>query len=430
MPVRLLLLCSLALIFTGCKQEVPRIPTIGEAFVGPISLPVRQDLATNSAVVTTLKHGDRLDLLQARRRFLRVRTPQGVEGWVDGRSLITPQQMSDLRQLSDRNKNTPSQGKAKNFELLNMHSEPSRVSPSFFQIAENSLVDVIGQRSTVRASGDAAAPAVFTPPKPPPRARKKSGKEKAAPKLAIPPPAAPKLPENWRELSYRRPAEEAAKREEPESRHGRKGHETPQIKIDDWSLVRTKDGRVGWVLSRMIQMAVPDDVAQYAEGHHITSYFLLENVQDGDLKKGHWLWTTLNKAGQPYQFDSFRVFIWSMHRHRYETAYIERNVVGFYPTNVGREEISLGKTKETVPVFAVLLRNDEGSCYRKKFAFEVNRARFLGKEPAACPGEPGKVTAEPGVQMADTAPETKPVAPSLTQRIKDWKNRLFGGKKQ
>ena len=50
--------------------------------------------------------------------------------------------------------------------------------------------------------------------------------------------------------------------------------------------------------------------------------------------KNNWLWTTITKGGQPYDFDSFRVFVWSLRHHRYETAYIERNVVGHYPVEV------------------------------------------------------------------------------------------------
>ena len=77
-------------------------------------------------------------------------------------------------------------------------------------------------------------------------------------------------------------------------------------------------------------MAIPDDVAQYAEGHRITSYFALSDVRDGDAVKHNWLWTTIASGDHPYDFDSFRVFTWSLRRHRYETAYIQRNVCLLY----------------------------------------------------------------------------------------------------
>ena len=80
-------------------------------------------------------------------------------------------------------------------------------------------------------------------------------------------------------------------------------------------------------------MSIPDEVAQYAEGHRITSYFAMADIQDEGQTKHHWLWTTMVSGGVPYEFDGFRFFVWSLRHHRYETAYIERKVVGYYPVS-------------------------------------------------------------------------------------------------
>src|SRR5205823_7364911 len=87
----------------------------------------------------------------------------------------------------------------------------------------------------------------------------------------------------------------------------------------------------GWVLTRLLSMAIPDEVAQYAEGRRIVSYFPLGETPDGEEKKKIWLWTTTTDSRQPWDFDSFRVFTWSIRRHRYETAHIERNLKGYSP---------------------------------------------------------------------------------------------------
>ena len=63
-------------------------------------------------------------------------------------------------------------------------------------------------------------------------------------------------------------------------------------------------------------MAIPDDVAQYAEGRRITSYFPLGETKDGNTVKKSWLWTTVEHGLAPYDFDSLRVFIWNSRRHR------------------------------------------------------------------------------------------------------------------
>src|SRR5512140_1860897 len=95
--------------------------------------------------------------------------------------------------------------------------------------------------------------------------------------------------------------------------------EKKPVPQDQWSLVRNHEGQSGWILARRLVMAIPDEVAQYAEGKHIVSYFALGKVQDGDALKPTWLWTTSVSRTAPYDFDSFRVFTWSLRRHRYET---------------------------------------------------------------------------------------------------------------
>ena len=142
--------------------------------------------------------------------------------------------------------------------------------------------------------------------------------------------------------------------------------------MEDWTLVRTKDGKAGWVLSRMLVMAIPDEVAQYSEGARITSYFPLAEVNDDGVKKHHWLWTTSRDENLPYDFQSFRVFTYVVRRHRYETAYIERNIEGYYPVSV---------TPGGVPRFSLILRDEDGKLYKKTWLMEGYMVRKVGEEP-------------------------------------------------
>ena len=59
--------------------------------------------------------------------------------------------------------------------------------------------------------------------------------------------------------------------------------------IEDWWLVRDSHNRVGWVLGRMVDLDVPLDIAQYAEGQRIVAFFVLDQVQDGDKKVAQYL---------------------------------------------------------------------------------------------------------------------------------------------
>ena len=396
----------LLVLLVSCNNQPERARSIGEAYVGPATLNLRQELTPKASVSATVKHGDKLEILENKRRFTRVRTPQGAEGWADSRQLLTSEQMAELRRMAESSSQYPSQGAATTFEVLNMHTEPNRASPSFWQIAENAKVDVIGHKLSPRIQ---AAPAA--PPKPAPviRTRRKGKAGKSQGKIAPPPaPPAPKPPDNWLELSV--PREDELEPTKPAPTKPGKQPATP-VPVDDWSLVRTKDGKVGWVLTRALSMAIPDEVAQYAEGHRITSYFALGGEKDGDSVKPNWLWTTIVKGQEPYEFDSFRVFVWSRKHHRYETAYIERRVVGHFPVQVD--------TSGSVPSFSVLLEDDDGNLFRKTYTFEGYRVHAVKKEPYTAP--PQAEAPRPAATPAQQQPQQR----SWYSRIKEKAKRLF-----
>jgi len=394
-------ICFLLVFLVSCATQSPKAPSIGEAYVGPSTLSLRRDLSAKSPIAGTAKHGEKLEILEYQHRLVKVRSPEGVEGWTDLRQLLTPDQMTSLRRMADSADQYPSQGAATVFELLNMHTEPNRASPSFWQVPENGKVDVLAHKLAPRTQ--AAAPAAQpVPRKAPPR--KKKGRQ-APTRIGPPPmPPAPKLPSDWQALSVPK-AEPQPDTNQPETKPA------APVPMDDWSLVRTKDHKAGWVLTRMLNMAIPDEVAQYAEGHRITSYFALGQIRDEDSDKTNWLWTTITKGLEPYEFDSFRVFVWSKKHHRYETAYIERNVIGHFPVDVNNSGAA--------PSFSLILESDDGQLVRKTYSFEGFRIRMIHKEPyVAQPEETPKPA--PGL-----TPQTTPKTRSLYSRFRDRLSRLF-----
>jgi hypothetical protein len=358
--------------------------------------------------VATVKHGDKLDVLELRRRFIRVRTAQGVEGWTDSNLLLTDQQMDDLRHLAEGASKLASQGKATAFDTLNMHSAPARQSPSFFQIAENEPVDVIGHRLAPHSAPPEPVHLPVTVKKAVPK--KPKGKDTRSAQ-APPMPAAPAPPRNWQDLSKPRTANLAGS--------AQPAPPTAAPQFDDWNLIRTREGKVGWVLARMLTMSIPDEVAQYAEGHRITAYLPLGEVQDkeNNQAKHNWLWTTTSTGQHQYEFDSFRVFVWSIKRHRYETAYIERNVQGFYPIEVtplpGQEEKG----------FSVVLREKDGSLVKRTYGFSGYHVRMISKVPYTPRAELPEVRAS---RNFDPPPPPTPAAVGFAQKIADLRKKWFG----
>ena len=71
------------------------------------------------------------------------------------------------------------------------------------------------------------------------------------------------------------------------------------------------------------------------------AYFSIGTVEDHGEKKDIWLWTTAESLGQDHDFDSYRVFTWSLNHHRYETAYIQRRERGYLPVIAKQGEFSV-----------------------------------------------------------------------------------------
>lgn len=124
--------------------------------------------------------------------------------------------------------------------------------------------------------------------RPQPSRRPKKEQQGKATLRAPQKPAAPKPPANWLDLSSERidgvetPKEiEADKKKAAQVLAAQKAAEAKKpVVMEDWTLVRTKTGDPGWVLTRNLLISVPDEVAQYAEGKRITSYFELGTVND------------------------------------------------------------------------------------------------------------------------------------------------------
>lgn len=378
--MRVVLLTLAALLLVSCSNEPERAPAIGEAFIGPATLTLRKDIDTKSAGVGVVHHGDRVEIIGQRRLWYKVRTDKGVEGWTDDRQLLDSAQMARLRKLAEETAGLPSQGRATTYDILNVHTEPNRNSPSFVQVQEKEAFDVITHRIVPRAAKQPKRQLIK--PRPKATTMPKKAVSKKYGDVPLPPaPSAPAPPVDWIALSKERNAQADA--------------DTPPAAQDDWTLIRTASGQSGWVLTSRVYMLIPDAVAQYAEGHRITSYFSIGLVDDHGEKHDIWLWTTIEALGQDYDFDSYRVFTWSMNHHRYETAYIQRRERGYLPV--------IAKPGE----FSVCVEDKSGARVRKAYTLVGNAVRPAGVSPCEARAE------------ADVAAEDKPLvlhAPVAVQK--------------
>jgi SH3-like domain-containing protein len=284
---------------------------------------LRDRVAAVYSKTATLKNGDAVDVLDREKRFVKVRTASGAEGWMEQRYLISQDVFDRFSALTKEHQNDPAQSTGTTRNDTNLHLAPGRDTDHLYQVPAGSKLSLLARGMAERA-GVVVAP---TP-------SKKKDSQPAGPPM------------------------------------------------EDWWLARDAQGRAGWVLARMVDLDVPLEIAQYAEGQRFTAFFVLNEVQDGDKKVPQYLvLMTDPKDGQPYDFDKAHVFTWNVRKHRYETAYRERNLNGVLPVTVTHEDF--GKEGD-LPVFILRVKDDAGYVAERKYKMNtpiVRRVLAPGEAP-------------------------------------------------
>lgn len=288
---------------------------------------VRDRISTVYNKVATVSAGEAVEVIEKQKRFVHIKTNDGKDGWIEERYLIGQDVFDGFEKIKKDNEKTPVQAHGTARAELNIHLTPEREGEHLFQMKEGEKVQVLKKASSPKAG--AAKPVKPIPSKGP--AKKAETATPAAKSSTV--------------LKTATPVEEPA--------------------MEDWWLIRDSAGHVGWVLLRMIDIDVPVDVAQYAEGQRIVGYFVLNTIQDGDKAEPQYLMLmSAPKDGLPYDYDSIRVFSWNAKRHHYETAYRERNIFGVYPVSNGMEDF--GK-EGTEPVFTIQVKDETGAVVPRKY---------------------------------------------------------------
>jgi hypothetical protein len=338
-PNRILLTFALLLLalVPGCKRK--GITQHEYMYVSAAETSLRDRVATMFNKVGTVNNGDRVEVLEKQRRFLRVRTDKGQEGWIEERSLVPQDVYDGFQKLAQDNASTPVQGRGTTRADLNMHLTPARDGEHLYQLKDGEKIDILRRATAPKNSPKPAKPAAAAPAKP--AAQKKAASPEKKPAATEPPALAPPT---------------AA----PATTASTKPNEAPPPPpvMEDWYLVRTSSGRVGWVLLRMIDLDVPVEVAQYAEGQRIIAYFVLNNVEEEGKQVPQYL-MLLNepKDGLPWDYNQVRVFTRNRAKHRYETAYRERNLEGYLPVRTGHQNFD---KEGDLPTFTIWKKNDNG----------------------------------------------------------------------
>ncbi|HWW14530.1 MAG TPA: SH3 domain-containing protein [Candidatus Dormibacteraeota bacterium] len=326
----LMLAAAILLGLSGCNRKGHRVLEVN--YVSAVQATLRDQVATAFNRVGTLKNGERVEVLEREKRFSRVRTADGIEGWVEQRYLVDQRTYDALQKLTQENLNDPVQAPGVLRNETNLHLTPGRETEHLYQLTAGAKVFILKRATAEKQPGLAAA------------AAKPAGKTSKASSGAV---------------------------------------------LEDWWLVRDPQNRVGWVLARMVDLDVPLDIAQYAEGQRIVAFFVLNQVHDpgkegADKNVSQYLCAiTEPHDGLPYDFDQIRVFTWNVRKHRYETAYREHGLNGVLPVTVTSEDFD---KEGTLPVFILRVKDDSGNVSERKYKMNspiVRRVLAPGEQKQA-----------------------------------------------
>ena len=363
--IALMIFCSLAV---GCSHFRAK-PADQYVYVTAKQTFLRDRIAAVSNRTGNVSNGDRLKVLEHGRRFLRVQTDKNEVGWIDERAIATEQTFADFDTLRKEHEKSPVVATGVVRDEVNLHIKPGRDTDKFYRLVEGEKLKLLE-----RATLPKVAPGVSTPAARPPTHSTDAAKNAAAKKPAVAKPVT--VPATV----------EAA---------------LPPA-MEDWWLVRDSQGHTGWLLSRMMDVDAPDALTRYAEGQRMVAAYVLTTVndpdalsppsdEDGKKKDGK---RKLNfadappptvgtgpqkpfdpnvpvyvavlspfKAGLPYDFDQVRVFTWSTKKHRYETAFREKNIEGFLPVTISQQMPEWNgkgqKPTAPLPTFSYRVLSDE-----------------------------------------------------------------------
>ena len=249
---------------------------------------LRDRVAPVSNIVAPVTNGERLQVVARRPRFLKVEDDKGQIGWIEEHAVINQALHDQFEALRGQHAHDPVIATAVLSDDLYLHLKPGRKTERYYLLPENDKLQLLVRASIPKPVSPQALP-------PPLEKHARKGKSAAAPEL------------------------------------------TP---MEDWWLVRDARGHAGWLLSRGLNVDVPDTIASYAESQRMVGAYVLAKVYDedsnlpGKMVPEYVSVLSPYKDGLPYDFDQVRVFTWNTKKHRYETAYREHKLEGYLPVSV------------------------------------------------------------------------------------------------
>ena len=271
-----------------CRLALPAPLLAGFLFVGCISTEPSADpafhytrndvelyagLEHDAPVVSVLPFDTRVMVLDTYRSFAHVRVGGELEGWLPSSMLLDEGLRRELARLTGLSSAVPGQGVFRSRDTLNVHTEPYRWAPTFYQLDKDEGFQILDRMVVDRLPAAAADTSV----------------------------------------------------------------QIEATGEDYWYLVWVpRVGEAGWLLANMAYADVPLEIAELAQGMSIVAYFEIGSTEDESIgeAKPTWLWFQSSGRGQTHDFDRLRVFQWDSRRDRYIVIRQVSGIAGYLPVEI------------------------------------------------------------------------------------------------
>ena len=139
------------LLAPACSRGRHRVLEV--AYVSAPQAALRDQVAAIFNRVGNVKNGERVEVLEREKRFARVRTGTGIEGWIEQRYLVDQKTFDALQKLTADNQNDPVQAPGVLRNETNLHVTPGRDTEHLYQLASGAKVAILQRDTAEKQSG-------------------------------------------------------------------------------------------------------------------------------------------------------------------------------------------------------------------------------------------------------------------------------------
>lgn len=292
--VRGVLLIFSLMLSSGCSGFTRRTK-IDDGIIGLETVYVRSSTAELALNLAELHRGDPVEILERRGdQWVKVRTVDGIEGWIEARAVARKHLVERARALARQLQHIPAQARGHLSGPARLRITPGRASNEnvIMVIAGGTPVEIVNRQRTLK------------------------GSDQLVPKLGFPD----------QRGSSASPFEEGG---------------TPSS-YDEWVQVRLPPSslvRAGWVYADLVDLDIPSRLVYFQDVYSIVGWFALGQVEDPDIGPvTHYLVLERRRDRRDpgIDFHRLRLFVWDVATHAYKSYW--KRIDGILPVLRGGQD--------------------------------------------------------------------------------------------